>query len=126
MKGIRHIYQVGSPHSRREKSTGEGNIEGSCRTNGQDDRAQLRSSLMSMTASSISPDIAPVVSQHRAVTPHRSLSGIALLLPVSIIEEPVGCAVGQTITDGRRRKGSDGPRPSLRTGHRVIEERSRT
>lgn len=121
MERIRLIHDVGSPLTRRKRSAEEGSCEGSMKG----DRAKLRSPIASVFADHISPDIATIVTHRHPLSTRLSLSGIALLLCVSLLEEPVGCAVTRTILHGRRRKGSGRPRPSRGAGHRVAEKRSR-
>ena len=85
MEGIRLNHAVGSPRTRREKSTGEGSHEG----NVKGDRAKLRSPI----SFPISSHIAPIVTHRLSLTACRSLPDAALLSRVSVIEEPVGLAV---------------------------------
>ena len=117
MEGIRLNHEVGSAQMCRKKSTEEGRMQGSMKGG----RAKPRPPLMSMTTSSISPNIAGHRPHRLPLTTCLSLPDTALLFHASFIEEPVGCAVRHTITDGRRWKVSGRPRPSLRTGHRVAE-----
>jgi len=128
MEGIRLNHEVGSAQMCRKKSTEEGRMQGSHDGNMKGGRAKLRPSISrhfsphhAVTTYPTSPDLDPIVTHRLSLTACRSLPEPALLSRVSVIEEPVGCAVGQTITDGRRRKGSDRPRPSRRAGHRCAE-----
>ncbi len=135
MEGIRHICQVGSPRSRREKSAGEGSHEGSVKGG----RAKLRPSISRRISPDIAtimpphhtmttyhdniPEIAPIVWPYRTLITCLSMPDIALESTVSLYEEPVGLAVirahrhGQ---HGRSRTGLDllfepGPRCTERS-----------
>jgi len=107
---IQHlIHAVGSPRTRREKSTGEGSHEG----NVKGDRAKLRSPI----SFPISSHIAPIVSHHLPLTTRLSLPGAALESLASHSEEPVGLAVIRSLLSGQCGKARTGLAFLFEPGH---------
>jgi hypothetical protein len=106
----------------REKSTEEGSHEG----NVKGGRAKLRPSpKSSFPTRHISPDLAPIVVQHRSLTTYRSLPDTALPDCPASNEEPVRCAVSRTISTDALGKARAGLAFLSKPGHRVAEKRSR-
>jgi len=114
MEGIRLNHAVGSPRTRREKSTGEGSHEG----NVKGDRAKLRSPI----SFPISSHIAPIVTHRLSLTACRSLPDAALLSRVSVIEEPVRLAVLRAIENGQWGRARTGLALLFGPGHRDVPQ----
>jgi len=118
MEGIRLIHEVGSPHSRREKSTEEGSREGS-----RGGRAKLRPTPIPIVTTSLtSPNLDPIVTHRLSLTACRSLPDAALLSRVSVIEEPVRLAVLRAIENGQWGRARTGLALLFGPGHRDVPQ----